>query len=111
MVLFAYVTVRAFSDSENQQLASRQDGPSADYIQFARTVNYVSALCVGIVVINADILLITLSCQSNGEPRYVDSMRAHGHRAVRMYPLDPARYELTDENKRCNVGGIVDEIC
>ena len=50
--------------------------------------------------------------------RYVDSMRAHGHRAARIDPLDlihreevaaldPARYGLTDENKRYNVDGIV----
>lgn len=50
--------------------------------------------------------------------RYVDSMRTHGHRAARIDPLDlihreevaaldPARYGLTDENKRYNVDGIV----
>ena len=35
--------------------------------------------------------------------RYVDSMRAHGHRAARINPLDPARYE----NKHYNVDVIV----
>jgi hypothetical protein len=105
---FAYVTVRAFSENTSNLHPARTPGPSADYIQFAGAANYLSVLCVGIVVISADILLlITLSCQS---PRYVDSMRTHGHRAARMCPLDPARYGLTDENKRCNVGGIVDEI-
>jgi len=50
--------------------------------------------------------------------RYVDSMRTHGHRAASIDPLDlihreevaaldPARYGLTDENKRYNVDGIV----
>ena len=50
--------------------------------------------------------------------RYVDSMRTHGHRAARIDPLDlihreevaaldPARYGLTDENKRYDVDGIV----
>ncbi|KAK2467971.1 hypothetical protein APHAL10511_000266 [Amanita phalloides] len=50
--------------------------------------------------------------------RYVDSMRTHGHRAARIDPLDlihreevaaldPARYGLTDQNKRYNVDGIV----
>ena len=45
-------------------------------------------------------------------------MRTHGHRAARIDPLDlihreevaaldPARYGLTDENKRYNVDGIV----
>ncbi|KIL59385.1 hypothetical protein M378DRAFT_111106 [Amanita muscaria Koide BX008] len=50
--------------------------------------------------------------------RYVDSMRTHGHRAARIDPLDlihreevsalnPARYGLTDENKKYNVDGII----
>ncbi|KAF8635350.1 hypothetical protein AX17_003941 [Amanita inopinata Kibby_2008] len=50
--------------------------------------------------------------------RYVDSMRTHGHRAARIDPLDlihreevaalsPARYGLTDEDKKYNVDGIL----
>ena len=50
--------------------------------------------------------------------RYVDSMRAHGHRAARIDPLDliqreevaaldPKRYGLTDESKKYNVNGIM----
>jgi probable 2-oxoglutarate dehydrogenase E1 component DHKTD1 len=50
--------------------------------------------------------------------RYVDSLRAHGHRAARIDPLDilqreevaalnPARYGLTDPAQTYNIDGIV----
>ncbi|KAL0960260.1 hypothetical protein HGRIS_011890 [Hohenbuehelia grisea] len=50
--------------------------------------------------------------------RYVDMMRAHGHRAARIDPLDmlqrddvaaldPSRYGLTDRTKKYDVNGII----